>query len=108
MSVNPPRPHSPGRYAVSAVFIEAAPVKPAERPVERRKVPTRTWVTLGAITAALGALVAIGALLAVVIQWVVAHWALIVGVAVTLAVLALLLAAGASRSGAHCPGAWHR
>lgn len=109
VEVAPARRVGPNRVSVDLVLMEPAAIRPAERVSKPRSVTTRHKVTAAAVTAALVALAALGALIAALVQWVIDHFAVIAGSAVVLAVLALILAARASRPGAgHCPGAWHR
>lgn len=108
VAVTPPRPYSPGTFAVTAVMLETGPLVPAQRPARRRVVHRRYKVAAVAVTAVLAALAALGALLALVVSWLVAHLALILGAALILAVLAFVLRAKTGACmGLHCEGCGH-
>jgi hypothetical protein len=112
VDVAPARRVGPNRVSVDLVLMEPAAIRPAERVSKPRSVPARYKVAAGAVTAALVALAAIGALIAALVQWVMDHFAVIAGCAVVLALVALGLASLASKTGRcmgiHCEGCGHR
>src|SRR4051812_43799706 len=71
VNVTPARRLGPNQVSVDLVLMEPAAIRPAERVSKPRFVTTRHKVTAAAVTAALVALAALGALIAALVQWVI-------------------------------------
>ena len=108
VAVTPPRLHAPGQFVVTAVLVETAPLRPAQRPAQPRSSVWRHKGHVVFVAAVLAFLAALAVLIVVAVQWVIAHAAVLGGSALILAALLLGLRAKTGACvGLHC-GCGHR
>lgn len=103
VSSSPLRPIGHGLVASNVVLLQ-----PAQRPAEAPILSRRTRVTLAVSGAVLGSLAVLGYLLAVLVQWIVANAAVLIGSGLVLVLGAgLVLRIGGRSGGRHNGMGWH-
>lgn len=108
VSSSPARRVGRGLVRVEVVLMEPTfTTRPAQKVSKPRSVPTRYKVVGAVVTAAVVVLATVGVLMAVLIEWVMAHATQVIGAGSIVVVLALTLAylcRGHACSGLHCAG----